>query len=337
MKRKKEIFIEILRMFACVLVVLYHSRYEVYTYISGGGKINSLDNACLNGCFVLGRFAVPLFFIISGYFSFPMKGNTFSFLKNRLKRIFYPLMIWLIIYTICLSKFDRMGYDIFHLVQAPHLWFLYALFGITLMIPLISNFICNANKNELLFYIFIWMITLVFNGNYFNYFLNIETDHNGMLFTNPISALINFYGYLGYVIIGHYFKKYEIRTFVSLALLAAGCFLTLFLYSFVHLPMDRIIAYCSISNLFISSAIFLLVRQFFKKLSVKEPLYNFVCKIGSLSFGIYLSHWLVFQLVYRILGIHSVNCIVVSALIFLLSAIVTYMISLTPLKKYIIG
>lgn len=38
MERKKEIFIEILRLLACILVILYHSRYQIYEFISGGGK-----------------------------------------------------------------------------------------------------------------------------------------------------------------------------------------------------------------------------------------------------------------------------------------------------------
>lgn len=36
MKRKKELFIECLRIFACILVVLYHSRYQVYSCLIGG-------------------------------------------------------------------------------------------------------------------------------------------------------------------------------------------------------------------------------------------------------------------------------------------------------------
>ncbi len=38
MERKKEIFIEALRVLACILVVMYHSRYGVYEYVSGGGE-----------------------------------------------------------------------------------------------------------------------------------------------------------------------------------------------------------------------------------------------------------------------------------------------------------
>lgn len=56
-----------------------------------------------------------------------------------------------------------------------------------------SSFISNATKQELQLYILIWSLTLIFNGNFFDEFLTFKTDHNGMLFTNPITALISFY------------------------------------------------------------------------------------------------------------------------------------------------
>ena len=46
MERRKEVFIEVLRMLACMLVVLYHSRYEVYEYVNGGGEKYLLSITC---------------------------------------------------------------------------------------------------------------------------------------------------------------------------------------------------------------------------------------------------------------------------------------------------
>ena len=45
MERRKEVFIEVLRMLACMLVVLYHSRYEVYEYVNGGEYLLSITCA----------------------------------------------------------------------------------------------------------------------------------------------------------------------------------------------------------------------------------------------------------------------------------------------------
>ena len=46
MERRKEVFIEVLRVLACMLVVLYHSRYEVYEYVNGGGVKYLLSITC---------------------------------------------------------------------------------------------------------------------------------------------------------------------------------------------------------------------------------------------------------------------------------------------------
>ena len=337
MKRKKELFIECLRILACILVVLYHSRYQVYSYLIGGGNCGHFDNYCLNACFVVGRFAVPLFFIISGYFSFPVKGGLFTFLKKRLMRIICPLIVWLVVYTLCFSCPNSMVYDFVHAIQAPQLWYLYALIGVTLLIPLTSEFVCNATKNELRFYILIWCLTLIFNGNFFDGFLTIETNHNGMLFTNPITALINFYGYFGYILVGVYLKRFEVGKYLPLVLMCIGCGLAIFLLALVNIPIDKIIAYCSISNLFISSSIFILAKRLFEKVQINDAAYKYVCKLGGLTFGIYLTHWLFFKCLYLISGTESWNCLLTSFIVFIISAIATYVISLTPVKKYIIG
>lgn len=337
MERRKEVFIEVLRMLACMLVVLYHSRYEVYEYVNGGGKISTFDNLCLNVCFVVGRFAVPLFFIICGYFAFPIKGETFSFLKKRLSRIVFPLLVWLSIYTLCFSQLDSVIYNFTHATYAPQLWYLYALIGITLMQPLTSSFVCNASKKELQLYILIWSLTLVFNGNFFGGFLTIETNHNGMLFTNPITALIGFYGYFGYILVGHYLKRFEINRYTPYTLFCFGCIIVLILVAFAHIPIDRCIAYCSLSNLFISSSIFILFKSLFAKIAVSDKVYKIVCKIGELTFGIYLIHWLIFQYIYKIPSTESWNCLVTSILDFVLSMIATYFLSLSRIRKYIIG
>lgn len=285
----------------------------------------------------MGRFAVPLFFIISGYLVFPIKSGTFSFLEKRLYRIVFPLFVWLSIYTLCFSPKDLVVYDLAHATYAPHLWYLYALIGITLMLPLISGFVCNASKKELLLYIFIWSLTVVFNGNFFEEFLIIETNHNGMLFTNPITALIGFYGYLGYILIGHYIKRFDIERRTPFTLFCLGCINAFLLVAFVHVPIDRCIAYCSLSNLFISSSIFIFIKNFFAKISISDNAYKAVCRIGELTFGIYLIHWLIFQFIYKIPGTESWNCLVIGAFCFILSIIATYFLSLSRFRKYFIG
>ena len=286
---------------------------------------------------MIGRFAVPLFFIITGYFSFPMKGDTFCFLKKRLSRIVFPLLSWVIIYSIFLSKPDSIVYDIEYLVQAPQLWYLYALIGITFLIPITSDFISNASKKELALYVAIWCLTLIFNGNYFKEFSAIETNHQGLLFTNPFSALINFYGYFGFLIVGFLFKKYDMGKVTPLILLTIGIIVAGLEIFVFHLEVGEVVAYNSIVNLLISSSIFLAMKAFFEKVSTSDYFYRAVCKVGKLTFGIYLIHWLIFQWLYKIPGVESWNCVLTSVIVFLASLISVSLLSRLPFKQYIIG
>lgn len=334
--KNKELFIELLRIFACFLVILYHSRYQIYNSVSDGAELSLFNRLCLNASFVIGRLAVPIFFIISGYFSFPVKGDTFSFLKKRLLRIVLPLIFWLFTYTIFFSNPKNYLYDLFNATYAPQIWYLYALIGITILLPIVSPYIVNATKKELYLYTTVWLLTLIFNGNNFESFMTINTNHQGMLFTNPLTGLLSFYGYFGYIVIGFFFRKFAFNKFVPFTLLIVGLSVLLLYTVIFNIPIKHAIAYCSVPNLFISSAIFLYAKQLFSTMTLGKC-YSCLNKVASLTFGIYLIHWMVFQLIYYIPGTKSMNCILLSVITFIVSLLLTHLISLLPHKKYIIG
>lgn len=325
---------DLLRILACFLVVLYHSRYQIYT---NGGGVSGFNNLCLNAAFIVGRLAVPMFFIISGYFTFPIKGTTFSFLGKRLKRIIFPLTIWAIIYTAVLSEPSSYLHDIAILSNAPQLWYLYALLGVTLLLPVISPFFSEASRKEYYLYWGIWGITLVFNGNYFECFNMLETNHQGMLFTNPIACLFNFYGYTGYVVLGSYLRKYGIK--FSTAMISSGAAVVIFCAAvrYLNVEISDAIGYCTIVNCLISISLIVIVRKLVNTLRFPSNVNNVISDVAKLTFGVYLIHWLVFQLIYNVDYFCSANCIVTSIAVFLLSIIITWCFARLPFSKYIIG
>lgn len=127
MDNKRFVFLDYVRIVACFLVVLYHSRYEIYQNAQISGGLNNFDRFSLNVSFVIGRLAVPLFFIITGYLTIPIKDNIFCFLKNRIMRLIFPLLIWNFIYTVSFSSYSHYLNDFINLNQSPQLWYLYAL------------------------------------------------------------------------------------------------------------------------------------------------------------------------------------------------------------------
>lgn len=195
--KRRNVGIDLLRIIACFLVILYHSRYE-YTVI------NNIDRLIVTVSFFIGRIAVPLFFIMSGYFTIPSCNDTFGFLKKRFIRIVCPSLFWMVIYAIVLGHCSsNILLESVTLTYAPHLWYIYALIGLILFTPLIAPYLKNASIKELIFYLTIWGITLFFSKNTFTWFTDLEFTHNGFLFSkNPFHLLLNLYGYWGYFVLG---------------------------------------------------------------------------------------------------------------------------------------
>lgn len=93
------------------------------------------------------------------------------------------------------------------------------------------------------------------------------------------------------------------------------------------------IAYLSLPNAFISFGVFLI----FNSVNIPSLLMSKVInKVAGFSFGIYLVHWLVFQLYYLYFG-KGTNHLLLSIIVFIVSTIMCYLISQLKLKKYIIG
>lgn len=137
-----------------VLVILIHSinnetRFE---------KLFSID-------YGIGQFAVPLFFVISGFLFFKNVGNVED-VKNKLNRrvhtLFVPFMLWnTIYYFIHLLINPGLGIDFQELFQAafnykynPAFWFMYQLILLSILSLLFIRVLRNKNR-IVIFYIII--------------------------------------------------------------------------------------------------------------------------------------------------------------------------------------
>ena len=163
-KTNRNISIDVLRILACALVVLHHTKID---------SSNSILHLLYAASFTITRCAVPLFFMISGYLLISQSGDAMSFLKKRFDRIIVPLLVWLLVYNLFfvisggVTNWKDFLFSFFSLEAAPHLWFLYALIGVYLLIPIVSPFLQKVTFRGFLFYMLIWGVTLIFNGNNF--------------------------------------------------------------------------------------------------------------------------------------------------------------------------
>ncbi|MBC8884460.1 acyltransferase family protein [Flavobacterium piscinae] len=89
-------YLDYIRTFALMGVIVIHvSSVEIRKF-----DINSNHWLIAHFFDSISRVSVPLFFMLSGVFSFKTKVNNKNFIITRLKRLVIPLLFWASIYTI---------------------------------------------------------------------------------------------------------------------------------------------------------------------------------------------------------------------------------------------
>ena len=66
-----------------------------------------------------------------------------------------------------------------------------------------------------------------------------------------------------------------------------------------------------------------IVKNIVSRMRFSEKEYNIIVTIGKLTFGVYLIHWLLFQLVYTVNYFKTANCILTTIVVFILSILST--------------
>lgn len=291
---KKNINIELLRCFAIIAVILIHSSAP-YFVDSSLMHNDILGWSGIYFYYTISRFAVPVFFIISAYL-YLISNQPFKIMK-RIKRLLLPFFVWSIIYW---SVFDKYTWATFlGILSGPkvyHLWFLYIFIGYSFLLPLFMSFAKNANKNDckwIIIVVFIFSITLPSLYQFLLLFgINI-THISGFYFDIP--------AYFVFALVVPFILK-KIKIIYSIVLYSVIIIINMLLamistyqkgsfsdYWFTDTTFFVFISSLVLFNLFINADFSF----------IKGKCAWLIYKIGECSFGIYLSHVLVTEFLFR--------------------------------------
>lgn len=325
----KRIFLyDFIRVFACVLVVIFHSPTD-----STPGYLQSvIYKFSLSG--------VPLFFMISGALILPVRDISVQATWKRIKKVLIPTLIWTIFYSVLGLYCKNLPFDLYikKVLSVPFmyefnqtLWFMYALIGIYIITPIVSCWLEKASKRDVEFILLFWLISslLPIFGNF------IETDKT------PMSLWYYGTGYAGYFLLGYYIRKYEFEIENKLLLTMMFCcpFITEGLTKFVfHAEnLNNIYTYQSIITVIYGISWYFILQKL-SKLIVKHRIQNVFSVISECTFGIYLIHaffiFYLFDSIFLFNGI--VQLIINIVLTLLLSFFFTYYIGGFSFSKYIV-
>ena len=160
--RNREVWIDWLRVAACFMVFVVHSTEPFY--LGGDGSLILTESDAFWSSFFdsFVRSCVPLFVIASSYLQFPNHYSTTEFFKRRALRILVPFLFWSLIYAIVWGDPIANLKDLLlnFNYAAGHLWFVYMIIGVYLVMPMLSPWAEKVEKKELQIYLVIWTFTL---------------------------------------------------------------------------------------------------------------------------------------------------------------------------------
>ena len=220
----REIWIDWLRVAACFMVFVVHSTEPFYLGGDGALILNETDAFWSSFFDTLVRSCVPLFIIASSYLQFPTKYPAGEFFKRRTVRVLIPFVIWTIVYACVwgepVQNFRNLLLNFNY--SAGHLWFVYMLIGVYLLMPMLSAWAEKVEKKELLTYLgiclFTTLIPLIRDWASGGETLVIYGPSGlprqalyplwGEASWNAYGTFYYFSGFIGYLLLGLYFRRF---------------------------------------------------------------------------------------------------------------------------------
>lgn len=308
MKRKIE-FIEWLRVISAIAVIGIHVTITLPNN-SSIEIIGMYNYIALTGVYTSLQWAVAVFLMISGYLHLQSDVTIKKVVKMML-RMGKVLIVFGTLYAILEQVFSLKSFKIQMVPVAflmtleqrswSHLWYLYVMIGIYLILIPLKKFVVSATKEEMRF-----MVGILLIGNFVIPTINVAVG-------TKLETYMIFSEYVTYFIVGYVIGKSEENKYldeygsVKLGCIFAAATLTKVMIQIVYVlkygegsPIvlnDRILSFVQ------AISIFYIVRQ-----CLREKCLGRVAKsISECSFGIYLIHPLFINLLYKGLNVNPIS------------------------------
>ena len=324
--RKHVVWLDVVRLVAMFTVVCCHSAdpFNVYP----GEPPANIDEikfwGAAYGAFL--RPCVPLFVMITGALLLPVRGEISAFYKKRISRVFWPFLIWSVIYNlfpwftgllglnpeIILDFFPYSGEEaarqslnvsLGYIAEMPlnfslldvHMWYIYLLIGLYLYLPIFSAWVEKVSEKAKLWFLVAWGIT----GLLPYYYQFVSPYIWGGCAWNSFNMLYYFAGFNGYLLLGHYLRNHDwswSKTLsVCIPMFLAGYMVTFF--GFRHMTalpqctdemLELFFTYNSLNVIMMTIPFFLIA----KKVKVRsELIQRMLANLTVCGFGIYMIHY----------------------------------------------
>lgn len=324
-KNQHIVWLDVVRFIAMFTVVCCHCTDPFNFYPGTAPNIGEIKLwGAIYGSVL--RPCVPLFVMITGALLLPVRGDASTFYKKRIPRVFYPFLIWSVLYNlfpwitgllglnpqIILDFFPYAGEEVMQQsfsvsleyilmipfnfsILAVHMWYIYLLIGLYLYLPVFSAWVEKASERTKLMFLLAWGVTLLLPY----YYQFVSNYLWGTCSWNSFGMLYAFAGFNGYLLLGHYLKNLEWSLKKTLAIgipmFAVGYAVTFLGFRHITaLPeytdemLELFFTYCSLNVVMMTIPVFMLA----KKVKVNsERMKKALANLTVCGFGIYMIHY----------------------------------------------
>ena len=161
MEESRAVWVDWMRVAACFLVMVVHSTEPFYLGGDGTLVLTRSDAFWVALSDSFARACVPVFVVASSYLQFPVRYSTGEFFRKRAVRILAPFAIWTVVYALVYGEPVQNFKDLMlnFNYAAGHLWFVYMIVGLYLLMPLLSPWAEKVGRKELLFFLGLCFLT----------------------------------------------------------------------------------------------------------------------------------------------------------------------------------
>ncbi len=317
------VWLDVLRLIAILLVIAVHCTdpFNASPESRADPEFNfwgSVYGSALRAC-------VPLFVMMTGFLLLPVKQTMPAFYRKRIPRVFFPFLIWSVLFDLAPWFIQAVGgsaelvtrffpwepnpsaslgdalqtiamIPLTFTVYATPMWYIYALIGLYLYLPIFSAWVERASRREKRFFLLLWFVSLFIP--YLTEF--VSRYHFGTCSWNAFGTFYYFAGFNGYLLLGHYLGKGNDWSVgktlsVTIPLFLVGYFITLVGFRYMTSDpnvseegMELFFTYCSPNVALMAIAVFLLVQKVnVTSLSIRRALAN----LTRCGFGLYCVHY----------------------------------------------
>ena len=328
-QQNRLVWCDAIRLLAFFMLLCCHAAdpfYAAAAYATSGASVDPELVQWGTRWGSLVRPCVPLFVMLTGVLSLPVKGSMESFYQKRIPRVLFPFLIWSVLYYMTpwftgllgldssvviklfswaesdsqsladgLDKVIRIPYA-FNFI-ACHMWYIYMLIGLYLYLPIFSAWVERATKRQKEIVLGLWALS-----TFLPYFTEYVSKYAfGTCEWNSFGLFYYFAGFNGYMLLGHYIQQYVnwnwTKTLsVSLPLLIVGFLITYNGYTYImELPdktpeqVELFWTYNTPNVAMMTIACFLLVYRI--RISPDSRIASWLASLTTCGFGIYMIHY----------------------------------------------